>query len=245
MSRAAKKGFTLIELLIVVAIIAILAAIAVPNFLEAQTRAKVSRVKADQRSLAVAVEAYQIDWNTPPFSPSNISTGPNSGENAVHWQKWPVVPSGVSFYPAYRFWQALTTPISYIGGPLTDPFRPVQGERTVSFQQGGSGFYAYDLMDWVAFQSKAGSQFFRSHYERAFQKGHTWITFSEGPMKAAWWTGFGRTSPLNQVGAIHTIADAPSPLYVPRVDGIYDPTNGTMSFGYIIRTNKGVITVGG
>ncbi len=61
------KGFTLIELLIVVAIIAILAAIAVPNFLEAQTRSKVSRVKSDMRTLATAIESYAVDYNRYPF----------------------------------------------------------------------------------------------------------------------------------------------------------------------------------
>jgi prepilin-type N-terminal cleavage/methylation domain-containing protein len=60
-------SFTLIELLIVVAIIAILAAIAVPNFLESQTRAKVSRVMADMRTLATAIESYNTDTNHYPW----------------------------------------------------------------------------------------------------------------------------------------------------------------------------------
>ena len=55
------RAFTLIELLIVVAIIAILAVIAVPNFLEAQTRSKVSRVRADHFALATALEAYRVN----------------------------------------------------------------------------------------------------------------------------------------------------------------------------------------
>lgn len=59
-----KKGFTLIELLIVVAIIGILAAIAVPNFLNAQTRAKISKVLSDIHSMGQGQEMYRVDWNT-------------------------------------------------------------------------------------------------------------------------------------------------------------------------------------
>src|SRR5512135_2812993 len=70
-----RKGFTLIELLIVVAIIAILAAIAVPNFLEAQVRSKVSRVRTDHRSMATAIEAYYVDNNS---YPASTNTGAHS-----------------------------------------------------------------------------------------------------------------------------------------------------------------------
>lgn len=59
-----KNAFTLIELLIVIAIILILIAIALPNFLEAQIRAKIARVTADLRTIATALESYRIDWRT-------------------------------------------------------------------------------------------------------------------------------------------------------------------------------------
>jgi len=67
-NTTSRHAFTLIELLIVVAIIAILAAIAVPNFLEAQTRSKVSRAKADMRTLATGLESYAVDNNKYPPS---------------------------------------------------------------------------------------------------------------------------------------------------------------------------------
>ncbi len=61
--RYFQKGFTLIELLIVVAIIGILAAIAVPNFLNAQMRAKITRVKADFRAIDTSFQSYMLDNN--------------------------------------------------------------------------------------------------------------------------------------------------------------------------------------
>lgn len=63
MTRKTSRGFTLIELLIVIAIILILIAIALPNFLEAQFRARVTRVKADQRNIATAIEAFRTERN--------------------------------------------------------------------------------------------------------------------------------------------------------------------------------------
>ena len=92
------KAFTLIELLIVVAIIAILAAIAVPNFLEAQTRAKVSRVKNDFRTIKNGLEAYFVDHNGYP----------------------PHVPAAQ--YGDFEWFVHLTTPIAYISAVPHSPF---------------------------------------------------------------------------------------------------------------------------
>lgn len=111
------SAFTLIELLIVVAIIGILAAIAVPNFLNAQIRAKVAKVESDMKTLDTALEMYRIDNNA--FPGDHDLDNWMNGENGL-----------------FR----LTSPVAYIGGLPRDPF--VNKNLASTLGLGSSNAYA-------------------------------------------------------------------------------------------------------
>ena len=113
--RKHRKAFTLIELLIVVLIIAILAAIAIPNFMEFQTRAKISRVKSDMRTMATGLEAYCVDYGTYP---------------AVRYSEVP--------FTWFAYESALTTPIAYLTSVPKDPFmdQNPDGDWKIQYEYG-------------------------------------------------------------------------------------------------------------
>jgi prepilin-type N-terminal cleavage/methylation domain-containing protein len=63
-----RRGFTLIELMVVIAIIIILAAIAIPNYLKMTERAKKSRLQSDFATLATCLETFRTDWGSYPVA---------------------------------------------------------------------------------------------------------------------------------------------------------------------------------
>jgi prepilin-type N-terminal cleavage/methylation domain-containing protein len=73
-----QRGFTLVELLIVVAIVAILSAIAVPIYANTQTRARVARAQADTRAIASAVSIYVAHCGGLPDNGSSASDCPTT-----------------------------------------------------------------------------------------------------------------------------------------------------------------------
>ncbi|HUT57937.1 MAG TPA: prepilin-type N-terminal cleavage/methylation domain-containing protein [Phycisphaerae bacterium] len=155
-----RHGFTLIELLIVVAIIAILAAIAVPNFLEAQIRSKVSRVRSDMRSLATAIEAYRIDEN-----------------GYMPYSAW-----GSHTDPVYL--NALSTPVAYMtaASTIVDPFWSSR-DRTVDRTFPRYGYFTR----WIT-PAGGGAPTLQPHAATGMSQGILpatvqWFLVSVGPDK--------------------------------------------------------------
>jgi len=197
-----RKAFTLIELLIVVAIIAILAAIAVPNFLEAQTRSKVSRGKADMRSIATAVEAYKVDSNQYPMDYQFYQFGGMLGDQFANCCLG-----------------RLTTPVAFMTSLPFNVFKYKPG----NWYDGDPRWYGYKSdLRWreillPRFQSDPDAEF-----------AYHWVLMSVGPDET---TNWGEYMLFGE-----KILDKQTSGGVGGGDGcLYDPTNGTVSAGDIVR----------
>jgi len=212
------RAFTLIELLIVVAIIAILAAIAVPNFLEAQTRAKVTRSKADMRTLSVATESYRIDNNRYPVCADEqghpINPYPTSRSAA-----------GAPGIFETRVSARLTTPVAYLTTRMAEPF---PGSSDAEDPQ-----YHYSSTDYAyAVEGGAGVGEFLEY--SALLTGRElasvqYLLLSHGP-------DLDHDGP----GDHHEGKAAAKDEHGEGDSALYDPTNGTVSNGDILFLGPGV-----
>lgn len=103
-------GFTLIELLIVIAIILILISIALPNFLDAQARAKVTKCEGDMKAMDDAIMSYYLDWKKffGPFEIKRLTTP------TPYIKQLPLDPFG----PLVTTDQGYQTVLGYYGSPI-------------------------------------------------------------------------------------------------------------------------------
>lgn len=212
------KGFTLIELLIVVAIIAILAAIAVPNFLEAQTRSKVSRTLSDMRTMITAIESYRIDANQYPETDFGVTAATTA--------------------PFRRSVYRLTSPIAYLTSIPSSPWKESFGSGNPNDpkiataipsylfvrKRGVPGFTTNDAngydVNYIADRRSYLGPFPSLQAQAAAGLEGEWLLKSVGPDNIDDRDG---TNAQNVADGI-----------TPTTARVYDPTNGTVSRGDIV-----------
>ncbi|MBX7245911.1 MAG: type II secretion system protein GspG [Candidatus Sumerlaeaceae bacterium] len=231
-----RRAFTLIELLIVVAIIAILAAIAVPNFLESQIRAKVARSRADIRSIATAVESYRVDYNHYPEGTDNPAKYPEE----IGTFLGPLASGYYTFrtrdgltQTVGRDFASVTTPIAYISSIPTDPFaKQAAGFLTYSYRNAKNR-----KNGWVITSVGPDVDILAANGKGSTNAGNPISTAADTKTPSR----IGDINETEVINFLEAVPTAPSTLAdvgkLPEflLDLSYDPTNGSVSDGDIVR----------